>query len=374
MLVQTLKKGVWARGLMTASLVAVAAFSLPATAQQPQQPPALVEVDAARSAMMAPQTFVPGTVVSRNDSRIASEINGQVTWVAAEGSLVKQGEPIARIDDRNLKLQLERNKSQVKRLEARLAYLKSDLERLRQLAAQNNTPVNRLEEAESTAMMTEQELEQARVEVRQTETDLDRTTVRAPFPGRVAVRLAQIGEYATPGRQIVRLVDTEHLEVAAQAPVSLARILADGQSVTLRHDQNVLETKIRALIPVGDTVSRTMEIRVGLPEGHFVVGSAVQIGLSAQAPEEVVAVPRDALVLRREGTYVFRVKDDNTAERLVVTTGAATGDLVAVSGGIENGDRVVVRGGERLRPGQPVQLREAEAAVARGSSGGASGR
>ena len=125
-----------------------------------------------------------------------------------------------------------------------------------------------------------------------------------------------------------------------------------------------MDASIRALVPVGDTISRTMEIRVTVPKGkRFVVGTAVQIGVPSSEPEQVVAVPRDALILRREGAYVFRIKEDNTAERLLVRTGAATGNVVAVSGGIENGDRVVVRGGERLRPGQAVKLNEAVASL-----------
>ena len=119
----------------------------------------------------------------------------------------------------------------------------------------------------------------------------------------------------------------------------------------------MFDTDIRALVPVGDTVSRTMEIRVNAPaNAGYVVGTALQIGVPSSAPAQVVAVPRDALVLRSEGTYVFRIKEDNTAERLLVRTGAASGARVAVLGGIESGDRVVIRGGERLRPGQPVEF------------------
>jgi len=328
--------------------------------QQPQKAsPARVQVVTASHEMMAPQIYMPGTVVSRNDSRISSEITGRVLWVAAEGSLVKEDDIIAAIDDRIIKLNVARNQSQIKSLEARVDYLKADYGRTQDLAETNNVPANRLEEARSTLVMTEQDLAQARISLEQSEINLARTQIRAPFPGRVVARLAQAGEYAVPGRQVLRLVDTQHLEVSAQVPVSLASVLSDQQRVSLRSDGRMVEASIRALVPVGDAVSRTMEIRVAVPEGgHHVVGAAVQVGLPSSAPEEVVAVPRDALVLRREGTYVFRVKDDNTAERLLVKTGAATGKIVAVSGGILSGDRVVIRGGERLRQGQTVELFE----------------
>ena len=79
---------------------------------------------------------------------------------------------------------------------------------------------------------------------------------------------------------------------------------------------------------------------------------------SLKNPAAVIVIALMELVLLREETYVFRVKDDNTAERLLVKTGAAAGALVAVAGGILSGDRVVIRGGERLRPGQAVALAE----------------
>lgn len=343
------------------ALVGMGMFAGAVSAQEgPQAPPATVEVATASNEMMAPQMFMPGTIVSQNDSRIAAEISGRVLWVASEGTLVDEGDVLAEIDSEMIKLAVERTKSQIMRLEARVKYLKADMERTKELASTNNVAASRLEEAESTLVMTEQDLAQARIALKQEQINLERTKVRAPFPGRVVERLAQSGEYSVPGRQILRLVDTKHLEVSAQAPVALARVLQDDQIVSLRQGDTIEDAKIRALVPVGDAVSRTMEIRVELPADEiFVVGTAVQVGVPSSEPEQVVAVPRDALVLRREGTYVFRINEENKAERMLVRTGAATGTVVAVSGGIRDGDRVVTRGGERLRPGQAVQLSEA---------------
>ncbi|WP_308911688.1 efflux RND transporter periplasmic adaptor subunit [Pseudokordiimonas caeni] len=322
-------------------------------------PPALVEVAPATEERMAPVITVPGTVVSLGDSRIAAEISGRVTWVAPEGTLVKRGDEVARIDDRNLSLTLGRNEAQVKRLEARLGYLKLDLARLQELATTNHTPTSRVEEATSNLAMVEQELAEARIVRDQTKVDLDRTRVRAPFPGRVVTRLAQIGEYATPGREIVRLVDTEHLEVTAQAPVSLSHVLEDGLAVTLRNGEQLVATSLRAIVPVGNTASRTMEVRAVVPaDAGFVVGSPVQIALPSSTPERVVAVPRDALVLRSDATYIYRINGENKAEQILVETGAADGARIALKGDdVTAGDRIVVRGGERLRPGQDVQVK-----------------
>lgn len=340
-----------------ATLFTLALTGMGKVAVAQQAPAALVEVAQASTEQMALRSMVPGTVVSRNDSRVSAEITGQITWVAPEGALVNEGDVIAEIDARNIDLIRGRNQSEVTRLEARVKYLESDLARIRELAQTQHTPISRVEQAESDLAMTEQQLVQARIALKQSEIDRSRTKVRAPFPGRVVQRLAQIGEYSTPGRQIVRLVDTGDLEVVAQAPVDLALVLSDGMPVMLQKQGDQYPSVIRAMIPVGDAVSRTMELRVEVPAGTgYVVGTPLQVAVPSSRPADVVAVPRDALVLRSEGTYVFRIKEDNTAERLLVTTGAADGDRVAILGGIQTGDRVVVRGGERLRPGQAVQL------------------
>ncbi len=352
------KKWVWSKAGL---LLMTVALETSAQARQGQQPPALVEIAQASAELMAPQVYMPGTVVSQNDSQVSAEITGRVTWVAAEGALVKEGDLLAKIDSRNHQLAVDLNQSQVLRLEARIVFLKADLARQQELAETEYAPTSTVEAAASTLAMTEQELAQARIALEQSKIDLERTQVRAPFPGRVVERLAQAGEYSVPGRQIVRLVDTENLEVRGQAPVNLAGVLRDGLVVSLRKDGQSRASAIRALVPVGDTISRTMEVRVTVPEGTgYVVGTALQIGVPSSAPAEVVAVPRDALVLRSDGTYVFRITAENTAERLLVRTGAASGTRVAVVGGVESGDRVVVRGGERLQPGQTVRFDDTE--------------
>ncbi len=354
-------------------LCAVASFALAiltplqVSAQQ-GPPPALVETASAVDEKMAPQVFMPGTVVSQNDSRISAEISGRIMWVALEGTFVNKGESLAKIDDRNIRLNVQRGRSKVKQLEARVKFLSSDLRRIKELAEMDNTPISRVEEAVSSLAVGEEELAQERLQLELSEINLERTEVKAPFPGRVVERLTGDGEYATPGRQLLRLVDTENLEVSAQAPVNLSHIISDGEDVTLRTGDTITGTNIRAIIPVGDTYSRTMEIRVSLPQQQnngrqsYVVGAAVQVGLPSTRAEQVVAVPRDALVLRNDGTYIFRINDDDTAERLAVKTGASNVGYVAVtvlnlgdSAVIASGDKIVVRGGERLRPGQSVR-------------------
>ena len=86
------------------------------------------------------------------------------------------------------------------------------------------------------------------------------------------------------------------------------------------------------------------------------IGSAIEVALPEHEVAQTLAVPRDALIVREDGSYVMRIKPDSTAERVEVTAGASDGELTAVSGALSAGDSVVVRGAERLSTGQKVRV------------------
>jgi len=111
---------------------------------------------------------------------------------------------------------------------------------------------------------------------------------------------------------------------------------------------------VRRVIPVGDERSRMFELRVAADDPAWVIGSPVRVALPNSDPRKLVAIPRDALVLRGSETFVLRVNPDNVVEKVSVATGIGLGDLVEVIGKVQGGDRVITRGAERLQPGQPV--------------------
>ena len=97
-------------------------------------------------------------------------------------------------------------------------------------------------------------------------------------------------------------------------------------------------------------------MRIAADDPSWVVGSPVRVALPNSDPRQMVAVPRDALVLRGDEIFVLRVTSNNTVEKVNVATGIGLGSLVEVIGNVSGGDRVVTRGAERLRPGQEVVL------------------
>ncbi|MEM9169187.1 MAG: efflux RND transporter periplasmic adaptor subunit, partial [Pseudomonadota bacterium] len=218
-----------------------------------------------------------------------------------------------------------------------------------------------LDEMRAEAAEARADLQRARVALKRFETDLARTDVRAPFPGRIAAREIAVGEFAAPGRAVVRLVNTDRLEVSAQAPAQLLANVSIGDVVDVRQNEETRTGEVRALVPVGDEISRTMEVRIELNEAPtdaapWHIGSAVQVRLPAARAATVVAAPRDALILRAGRISIFVVDDDGVAHRRDVRTGAADGDAIEIIGDLAPGERVVVRGGERLRDGETVRV------------------
>ena len=341
----------------------LAALSPAPVAAQPDgqgngPPPAPVVVAPAERRMLAPVTWYPGTVISRNHARVAAEVEGRLEWVAEVGAAIAGGEMVARLDDVLLRQSLAESEAAVARERARLTYLDAQVERLSTLATQNTVTRSRLDEAVAERDMTLGALRAADARVSLTRERLERTRIKAPFDGIVTERLRQNGEWAKSGESVVRLVDAHSLEVQTWIPIAALSFVREGGELALEANPNRSTGTVRTIVPVGDNRSRLYELRLRVGGARWPVGQDVRVAIPTAEAREVVAVPRDALVLRRDGAVVFRVGGNDLAERVAVTPGIAQGSLIEVDG-IAPGDRVVTRGGERLRPGQPVIVKGA---------------
>lgn len=343
--------------LLLATLAAAPA-ALTSAAEAPAAPAATVAVAEATATRLAPMRWVPGSVVSRDDARIASVAAGRVVEIAEVGSVVKRGERLAKLDDVPLRLRLEQARATAGRAKAQRDLAQSQMSRLAKLAPGNAVAQTQLDEARAALESASQELARTDAERRSIEHDLAESEIRAPFSGVVSERFVQRGEYLQVGAAVAHLVDTARLEARVQAPLALAPQVKAGQEIQVRLHGAVQPVTVRAVVPVGDERSRQFELRVALPEDFALVGTAVEVALPESDGATALTVPRDALVLREAHTYVMRVKPDNTAERVEVRAGAARDALVEVTGELSPGDRVVIRGAERLSPGQTVRVVE----------------
>ena len=324
-----------------------------------QMPAKVVQISTVSRTEVAPTVAVPGTIYSRNDMQITAGVAGQLIMVAEPGTVVQQGEPVARIDKRTLLLQRAEQEELLERADINIRQLESQLRRQRELGNSNLVSEFELEQTESSRDLAISDANITKVRIRQIDDLLRRADVRAPFTGVVISRTRRAGEDVARGEILGQMTDIQNLEVRAFVPLKhLPRTVA-GQAIDIFAIDVAHAGTIRSLVPTGDVRSQTFEARIDLPAGaalDWTVGQLVSVAIPIRARQLALAVPRDALVLRQNGSFVFRINAENKAERIKVDIGDAAGELVAINGDLAEGDRVAIRGAENLSEGADVRI------------------
>jgi RND family efflux transporter MFP subunit len=318
----------------------------------------VVRVDTAVIRSMSATTLVAGTVVSRNDANLAAEVEGRLVFVLDVGSFVAEGDPVARIEDTMLRLRHDELVAEVSRVEAGLAFLRNEERRFARLAESNLAAATQLEQTRADRGVAAGDLAVAKARLAQNDEQLSRTVIRAPFEGVIVERLLMPGEHVSEGHDVVRLVDQQHLEVIARAPLEYIRFTEPGQALRVAAGDIAAEAAVRTVVAVGDEDTHQFELRLDIESGLFPVGQTLRVSVPTSDLREVLVVHRDALVLRPESITVFVVEADDSVRQVPVSTGVGSGNLIEVRGDLQPGARVVVRGNERLQAGQQVNVAE----------------
>ena len=332
-----------------------------------QVPAKVVQVASVERAEIAPTVAVPGTIFSRNDVQITAGIAGQLVMVAEPGTIVQQGDAVARIDKRPLLLQRAEQEALLQRAEINIRQLESQLRRQRELQSSNLVSEFELEQTEANRDLALSDANITKVRIRQIDDQIRRADVRAPFTGVVIDRMHRGGEDVARGESLAQLTDIRNMEVRAFVPLKHLPRTVVGDPIRVFATDAIYEGQIRALVPTGDVRSQTFEARIDLPASardSWTVGQLVSVAVPIRARASTIAVPRDALVLRHNGSFVFRINQENVAERIAVEIGDSAGDLVAVTGPIDAGDRVAIRGAENLQEGAEVKIMLSQTAAA----------
>jgi RND family efflux transporter MFP subunit len=342
---------------ITCVIVLASGFQAESRAQH-EGAPAGVRVVTASTQSLAPLTMVPGTVLSRNDARLAAEVTGRLLEVADVGTVVVKGDVVALIEDTAIRLRRDEQQAEVQRAGARLKFLESEEQRYVQLANSNLAAATKLDETRSDRDVSRGDLLVAKSRLAQIEDELSRTRINAPFDGIVVERLMMPGERVDTGKIVVRIVDQQHLEVIARAPLEYYSYVKPGQALDLRTGSITATGVVRTVVAVGSENTHQFELRLDIERNSFPVGQTLRVSVPTSVARDALVVPRDALVLRPEGISVFVLDEDKMARQVAVTTGIGAGDLIEVSGDVHDGDVVIIRGNERLRPGQSVTIME----------------
>ncbi len=347
-LVKTMRKLILISALLASTVLS--------WAQGPGRPPATVVVANAQQQNLSPATWYAGQVLSKNDAKLAAEIAARVDSIVDIGTQVEQGEIIAQLDKTFIRQELIEHEAVAAQEQARLKLFNKEVKRLTRLAKKNNAAQRQLDQAISDRAVSQGVLKAAQARADRAREELKRSEIRAPFAGVVAERYKQQGEWIDNGESLVRLVDPHTVEIQTRVPVTSLAHVQSGDELRLRQGEQIDLANIISIVPVGDDRSRLYELRLMPKSKNWFAGQTLRVAVPNAAARVVTTVPRDALVLRRDGVRVFRVKQDNTAEMVTVRTGMANGADIEVIGDVQPGDAIVTRGGERLRSGAPVKV------------------
>nr|WP_309815894.1 efflux RND transporter periplasmic adaptor subunit [Caballeronia sp. LZ034LL] len=327
-----------------------------------------------------------GYVVPQRKAAVASKGQGRVEWLGVlEGSVVKQGEVIARLESDDVAASLAQAQAQVKVAQANLqlqrAELKNaevDLKRYRILVPQGAIPATqydaalaRFDKAQASINSDEAAILSARANAQAAQVAVDQTVIRAPFDGVVLEKHANVGDNITPFSSasdskgaVVTIADMKTLEVEADvAESNIARIAVDQPcEIQLDALPDVrFPGRVSRMVPTVDRSKATVLVKVRFVDRDARVlpdMSAKVAFLSKPVPPDqkqaVIAVQPSAVVTRGGKQVVYVISQD-IAHEVPVTAGARIGDLLAVQG-VKPGDVVALSPGETLKDGARVTV------------------
>ena len=349
--------------LQTLRALSVSLLLVGSIANAAQDDSKLVSVMQAKQESVAPVVWLPGNITSRLNVRLSSEQNGRLMWIKDIGEKVNKGDALAKIDTQQVEYQLAEQQSQFRQQKSNTEYLRKQLKRQKALIHNNSTARIELDRTERDLNVAVEVLNSLSIQISRTELTIERSTIRAPFDGRVNQRMAQQGEYVVVSSPLIQLVDPLSLDIKIAAPLSVEPFLKRGDNIVVKWNNQLRSLPVRTWSPAGEQSSRTFEVFLDASNLDLMSGSAVTVSLPKELASMNTIVPRDALILRESETFVITVDQDNAAHKIDVLVGRGVGSWISVTGKIIAGDRVIVRGGERLKDGEKVRFEANESTI-----------
>lgn len=291
-----------------------------------------------------------GTVLADEGITISAEVSGKVKRISFKnGAYVEAGTVLLEQESGN-------EQAQLRAALARLTLAQQNYQRLTELRRDNIATQSEMDGAK-------QQLDSAQADVDSLRSTLDKKVLRAPFSGRLGIRVVDIGADLQPGAEVVSLQASNTVRVNFPVPQHKLRQMRIGLPVNVSiNDGTVLvEGEITAIAPQLNSVSRNAVVQSVLDNkaNALVPGMAVAVKVTLEQPSDVLVVPATALIYAPYGDTVFVVEKAKQGEGLVarqqfVRLGESRGDFVEILDGVKQGDEVVTSGAFKLFNGQSV--------------------
>lgn len=289
---------------------------------------------------------ISGSLLPDEEVNLSFETSGKIVEINfEEGSTVKKGQLLAKVNDRPLQAQLQRLVSQLKLAEDRVFRQNALLER---------------------DAVSKEAYEQVKTELATLNADIDlvkanimQTELRAPFDGVIGLRQVSVGTYASPTIIVAKLTKISSLKVEFSVPERYAGDVKIGAGVdfTLGGESKVFHATVYARESTIDPNTRTLTLRALYrnSSGTVMPGRYANIQLNKAEIKDAIGIPSEAIVPEMGKDKVFLYKSGK-AEPIEITTGIRTEAKVQVVRGLNVGDTLIVSGTLQLRTGLPVTL------------------
>ena len=298
-----------------------------------------------------PQTLIDeipitGSLIPDEEVDLSFETSGKIVEINfEEGTVVKKGQLLAKVNDRPLQAQLQRLVSQLKLAEDRV---------FRQDALLKRDAVS-----QEAYEQVKTELATLNADIESVEAQIAQTELRAPFDGIIGLRQVSIGSYASPTTVVAKLTKVTPLKVEFAVSERYANTIQKGTNLTftLEGSLNTYHAKVYARESSLDPSTHTLTIRAIYPNesGFIMPGRYVAINLKKQEYENTLAIPSEAIVPEMGKDKIFLYKSGK-AQPVEITTGIRTEALVQVKQGISEGDTIIISGTQQLRTGMDVTI------------------
>jgi RND family efflux transporter MFP subunit len=365
------------------------------------------------SAAGTPILTASGYIVARREAVVSSKIQGRLSELRVEeGSVVKDGDVLARLESTDYIANVERARALVQQAEAAIVSAQAQVQRAQadlaearrqlgvneKLSADKLVPVDTLDAARSRVKLTEAALaqaradeqraeaqrQQARADLEVSEAQLANTVIRAPFAGTVVRKMAEVGESVAPippgvnistaSGAIVALADLATLEMEADVSESNVARLDEGQPAEVTVEafpDRKFKSVLRQVIPTADRTKATVLTKVTLLEKDedlkpemsakvtFLEESAPADPATAAPQKPLILVPQTAVVTRGGNPQVFEIVDGRARAR-TIATGGTRRDMVIVTDGLAGTEKLVARPADSLNDGAAVKAKGAQ--------------
>jgi len=299
-----------------------------------------------KSASFVNNIEVTGTIEANESIALQSEVSGLVTGIFfKEGSNVSKGTLLVKINDRDIKAQLEE-------ILTRQNLSATNENRAKQLLQKGAISQ---EEYDTTLA----DLKSFQAQAQLVRAQLAKTSIIAPFSGRIGLRSISSGEYITPTTVIANLVSTNPIKINFSVPEKYMSQIKMNSTITFRTDgsSQIYTGKVFAIEPGINAQTRTLQIKALAvnKNNELLPGSFAKISLALSTIDDAIMVPNEAVIPVLKGKTVF-ISKNGKAKQVEVLAGTRTEDKIVITSGLKIGDTVLTTGALSLKEDAAVKV------------------